>query len=380
MDQTFPLWDTPETHVRAGLGDMPALYLCPSALQARARRFLAGFPGMVTYAVKANPSREVVENLATAGITGFDVASVAEIELVRSITPKAALHYNNPVRSRGEIIAAARMGVRSWSVDSASELAKLAELLADHGAHEISVRFKLPVSGATYDFGAKFGAEPGLAAELLAQTAAFGFRPSLTFHPGTQCIDPDAWRLYIAEAARIVAQSGIAIERLNVGGGFPSSRGDGAPEPEAFFTAIAEAMAEHFPESPALVCEPGRGLVADAFAVALRVRAVRDGGDVFLNDGIYGLMSEQHILGRLPRIRALRPDGSPVGGAPVARRLFGPTCDSIDVLPGLTDLPADIAEGDVVLFGSMGAYSTATSTSFNGFGEAEMVSVHNLTI
>jgi len=369
MGLTKTIWANPREYLRANAPDDPILFFAPAVLQATARRFLDGFPGLVTYAVKSNPDEAVIGNLAAAGVQGYDVASPAEIALIRRLAPAAALHYNNPVRARGEIAQAVGMGVRSWSVDSESELAKLIEMVPAAGT-EISVRFKLPVAGAAYNFGAKFGAAPALAARLLARVAAAGFTPSLTFHPGTQCADPMAWDAYIRTAATIAADAGVAIARLNVGGGFPAHRTNGAaPRLEEIFALIDRVTGEAFgPARPALVCEPGRGMVAEAFSVAARVKAVRDEAHVFLNDGVYGSMAELPLIGIIDRIEVMDGDGAPRRGAPRPRIVFGPTCDSVDRLPGELDLPGDIAEGDYVVIHGMGAYSTVTNSRFNGFG------------
>ncbi|MEI4471391.1 type III PLP-dependent enzyme [Frigidibacter sp. MR17.24] len=373
MGLSKTIWSSPTELLRSQAPEQPVLFFAPTVLQATARRFIAGFPGLVTYALKANPDEMVIQNLVAAGIRGFDVASPAEIALCRRLAPTAALHYNNPVRARSEIAAALAAGVRSWSVDSRSELAKLVGMVPAATAQapvEIAVRYKLPVAGAAYDFGAKFGAEPALAAELLRAVAAAGFTASLTFHPGTQCTDPAAWETYIRAGAQIAALAGVGIARLNVGGGFPSHRVADAPPPlEQIFARIAATVGDAFgADAPQLVCEPGRGLVADAFTLATRVRALREGGDVFLNDGTYGALSELPITGPVDRIEVVAPDGSRRTGAPVARRVFGPTCDSVDRLPGTPALPEDLAEGDFVVFHGMGAYSTATATRFNGYG------------
>jgi len=385
MGLTGTIWTNPAEYLQKAAGEAPVLFFAPAALQARARRFLAGFPGLVTYAVKANPDEEVIQNLAAAGVTGFDVASPEEIGLIRRLVPEAALHYNNPVRSRREIAAGVALEVDSWSVDSRSELAKLAEQVpttARGTRREIAVRFKLPVGGAAYDFGAKFGAEAGPAAALLAEVARLGYAPALTFHPGTQCTDPRAWAAYIHAAAGIARAAGVRIGRLNVGGGFPSHRRAAeAPDLEAIFATIATETAAAFgAEAPALVCEPGRGMVGDAFTLATRVKAVRDDGHVFLNDGIYGALAEAPLMGLTDRIEVRGPDGRRRTGWPRPREVFGPTCDSVDRLPGSIPLPADIAEGDHVLFHGMGAYTTVTNTRFNGFGGLLMANVLELTV
>lgn len=380
MGLTKTIWATPADYLRANEPEAPVLFFAPAVLQDSARRFIAGFPGLVTYAVKSNPGEEVVANLAAAGVRGFDVASPAEIRLLRRLAPDASLHYNNPVRTRAEIAEAVALGVRSFSVDSVSELAKLAALVP--AGAEVSVRFKLPVAGAAYDFGAKFGATEELAARLLARASAAGFAPSLTFHPGTQCTDPAAWVAYIAAAARIAAAAGVRLCRLNVGGGFPSHRraGEGAPALAPIFAAIARAVADAFApgERPALLCEPGRALVAECMTLAARVRAIRDGAHVFLNDGIYGALAELALIGPIDRVAVLAPDGRRRAGEGVERIVFGPTCDSMDRLPGTLALPDDIAEGDYVLFQGLGAYSTATATRFNGFGEIAIATALSL--
>lgn len=368
------LWTDPLEFLRTHSPTDPVLFFSPAALHHRAQRFLEGFEGLVTYAVKANPSEAAITNLAAAGVMAFDVASPVEIALVRRLVPNATLHYNNPVRADFEITAAITHDVASYSVDSHSELDKLIAQVpvtrADGSTTEITARFKLPVSGAAYDFGTKFGATVALAAELLQRIAKAGFTPSLTFHPGTQCPDPKAWESYIHAAKDIVDTAGIKIARLNVGGGFPSHRLEAhSPALEVIFAKIAQTAREAFgPDLPQLVCEPGRGLVADAYALLTRVKSLRDDTHVFLNDGLYGAMNELPQLGPPDRLRVWAPGGQERSAAPRERLVFGPTCDSLDHFPDPLNLPGDLAEGDFVLFQGMGAYSVPTNSRFNGFG------------
>lgn len=375
MGLSKTIWATPAEYLTREQPDNPMLFFSPAVLHATAQRFLDGFPGLVTFAVKSNPDEMVIQNLDAVGIRGYDVASVDEIELIRRVAPDATLHYNNPVRARVEIARAVALGARSFSVDSHSELAKLTAAVPTDS--EISVRFKLPVVGAAYDFGTKFGALADLAVELLAEVAAAGLTPSLTFHPGTQCTDPMAWDAYIRVAAEIAHRAGVRLARLNVGGGFPAHRLNGAaPELETIFTLIDRVTGEAFGcDRPALVCEPGRGLVAEAFSLATRVRAVRDGAHVFLNDGVYGGLAELPLIGIIDRIEVRAPCGAQRAAAPQPRIVFGPTCDSIDRLPGQLMLPGDLAEDDYIIFHGLGAYSTATVTRFNGFGQLDVATV-----
>ncbi|MDD8021673.1 MAG: type III PLP-dependent enzyme [Paracoccaceae bacterium] len=374
MGLSKTIWANPSEIIRVKAPDHPVLVCAPTVLQATARRFLRGFPGLVTYAVKSNPDEMVIQNLVAAGIKGFDVASPFEIDLIRRLAPGAALHYHNPVRGRDEIAHAVKAGVKSWSVDSMSELDKLIAMVPTAGC-EISVRFKLPVAGAAYDFGAKFGATPDLAGQLLGRVAAAGFIPSLTFHPGTQCTDPMAWDSYIRTAAQICTDAGVTAVRLNVGGGFPSHRTtQAAPALEQIFALIDRVATEAFGAArPVLVCEPGRGMIADAVCLITRVKALRDDAHVFLNDGVYGCLAELPLMGNVDRIEVISPEGLLRDAAPVERVVFGPTCDSVDRLPGHLPLPGDLAEGDFVVFQGMGAYSAGLNTRFNGFGAVDTV-------
>lgn len=370
MGMSKTVWENPAEIIRETRPENPVMVFAPTVLQDTARRFLKGFPGLVTYAVKSNPDEAVIDNLVGAGIKGFDVASPAEIALIGRLAPGAARHYHNPVRSRVEIAQAVEAGITAWSVDSETELAKLIEMVPPSGC-EISPRFKLPVTGAIYDFGSKFGATPELAAELLKRVAGAGFTPSLTFHPGTQCTDPGAWEQYIRTALDICDMAGVRAKRLNVGGGFPSHRVNGVePDLEAIFDLIGKTAAEVFgTDAPALVCEPGRGLCADAFSLITRVKAVRDGQAVFLNDGVYGGLAELPIVGNLDRVQVFTPEGELRAGEEAGRVIFGPTCDSVDRLPGELLMSADVQEGDYIVFAGAGAYSVVTNTRFNGFGE-----------
>jgi ornithine decarboxylase len=368
----------PESFLVANVPDVPTLFLAPRSLADQANVFREGFRGLVTYAVKANPDKLVLSTLTLAGIKAFDVASPTEIDLVKQINPNAALHYNNPIRSRLEIEYALQNGIRSFSVDSTTELLKLYDLGAQ--GSEVSIRLKLPVTGAAYDFGDKFGATPKECVSLLKHSRELGFRTSMTFHPGTQCQDPNAWVRYIETVSEIVSKSGVDIERLNVGGGFPSRRSNAPVDLEGYFAIIHKAIDKHFPKNPPdLVCEPGRALVADSGALAVRIKAITDDGTIFLNDGVYGGLTEFRDVDICERITTISPDGIKRSAPQGQARVFGPTCDSIDVLPDQFRLPQDVKEDDFVIIQGMGAYVRAITTPFNGYGQFFDVSVEKLS-
>ena len=377
LNTKIKAWTNPISYLKSAQPDAPVLFNAPAILHATARRFLQGFPGLVTFAVKANPDEAVITNLLAAGIKAFDVASPFEIALMRRLGGNVVLHYHNPVKSKSEIEFAHKNGVKSYALDSHSELKRIAALVPATGT-ELSVRFKLNIKGGHYDFGSKFGLVEDEAATLLKAVADAGFTASLTFHPGTQCVDPAAYTKYIHAAARIASAAGVTIHRLNVGGGFPSRRGEAVPELEVFFAAIDAAMSA-FATRPALVCEPGRGMVGPAFALAVGVKAIRDNGDVFLNDGIYGGLTEFPYLTVNTDFTVHASDGRLRQGPAKPARVFGPTCDSADVVPAPMYLPDDLDEGDFILFFGMGAYVLGLNTAFNGYGNIAQISVLSLT-
>jgi ornithine decarboxylase len=346
----------------------PVYCLYRDLLAGAARQFLDGFPGRVMYAVKANPDPNVLRVLHGAGIRHFDTASLAEIELVKGLFPRAECHFMAPSKLVGAAEVAFReFGVRHFVADHPSELDRLLAIADAETA--IHIRMKAFDPESVYELSSKFGADEPLAAQMLARVAASGCRPGLAFNVGSLCRHPDAYRRALAAAGRVLDASKVRIRYLDVGGGFPASYPGliVRPLPE-FFAAIREAAGTlALPADCELMCEPGRALVAAGQSVIVQVILVKD-DLVFLNDGIYGSFQEIQISKNLVSYpsRVIRPGGQPSA----ALRPFsvsGPTCDTLDVLPGTVDLPQDIAVGDWIEFGSVGAYSNAMATRFNGF-------------
>lgn len=359
----------------------PVFCFSPAELKSRARQFIDNFPGMVTYAVKCNPSQEVLVTLADAGISTWDVASVQEMAAVQKVQPKAKFNYHNPVKSRREIADAYNNhGCRRFAVDCREEVQKIIDVIGKDETVELSVRLVLPRErgSSAHDFSTKFGAPEHICIELLHQTVAAGYQPVLTFHPGSQSKEPQVYARHIEAAGRIARNAGVAVKKLNVGGGFPANYElSTAPEPEVFFRAIENAVVKAFgADRPALECEPGRGLVATCMSLVVQVKLVcTDGDDIFINDGVYGgLMEFMQAPELMPPFRLIR-DGKEIEGMSKSYKVFGPTCDPTDVLPHRLDLQQGIKEGDFIEFGTLGAYGLATATRFNGYGQHSIVTV-----
>jgi ornithine decarboxylase len=357
----------------------PTFCLSPRSVLAGLAAFQNGFPGETTFAVKACPLPRLIGLFATAGMTAFDVASLEEMALVRAAAPMAELHYHNPIRSDAETATAlSTFGVRHFSVDDAHGLARLAviadRLGVDKARIEIAIRLKPTRNAALQDFRSKFGATRPEAEALLGQATSFGFRVSLTGHPGSQCLDPQAYVDFIDEASAIAAGIGGGLVSLNLGGGFPVAYpGVEMPEAKHYFDAIRQRFTAAFAGEPTrLVAEPGRALAAHGLSLLAPVKHVRPGGDVFLEDGIYGALMELLVMPMSLPMRVWR-GGEIMAGATRPARLFGPTCDPIDVLPGRYDVPADLVEGDVIELGLIGGYGPSTVTRFNGYGAIALI-------
>ena len=154
------------------------------------------------------------------------------------------------------------------------------------------------------------------------------------------------------------------VDHLDVGGGFPAAYQGNEPPFERFVRVIRQAVARHG-LTCSLQCEPGRALVADGASVLARIE-LRRGTALFLNDGVYGNLAELKWIGPQFAMRLVRPV-RPSDPTTLGFDLFGPTCDSIDSMPGPHWLPADAAAGDWIEVGMTGAYSNALRTGFNGF-------------
>ncbi len=344
--------------------------------------FLAAFPGDVLYAVKCNPDPAVLRALYAGGVRHFDCASLPEVRLVRQMFPDAAIHFMHPVKARGAIREAwARHDVRDFVLDSADELAKIRTEIAATGVPGtlgLIVRLALPKGDAKLDLSGKFGADADAAAALLQAARSCAATLGVSFHVGSQCLDPLAWRAALLLTGQVIRAAGVTVDVVDVGGGFPVAYPDQTPPPLGAFIAEIEAGFEQLGlPSARLWAEPGRALVAAGTSVVVQVQA-RRGDALYVNDGVYGSLADAGALGFRYPVRLIRPDADGVGDGADARvgfSLFGPTCDSADVMAGPFPLPADVGEGDWIEIGQLGAYGGCLRTAFNGFDRARIVEV-----
>lgn len=352
---------------------MPYFALHPKKFEKCVRLFLDGFPGTPMFAVKSNPNPHVLDQIYQAGMRHFDTASLNEIKLVRERYPDAHCHFMAPVRISGAAATAFHdYGVGDFVVDHGDELEKLLRETGGKGIR-VFVRIATPLGGAMLELSSKFGTTPEEGAKLLTRTVEAGALPAITFHVGSQCLSPFNYAQAMDMAKRTAALAGVELTALDIGGGFPAAYpSDDVPPHHWYFDTIREALAS-FPMKKGgdVFCEPGRALSAEGMSLIDKV-SLRKGDALYLNDGVYGNMDELTLGWAMeyPRkVYYLDANGKarPRIGEAKPFKIFGPTCDTIDVLPRPMMLPANVAMDDYIVFETCGAYSTAVRTAFNGF-------------
>jgi ornithine decarboxylase len=357
----------------------PVTLVRPHAARRAARFFLSKFPGTSMYAVKANPSADLIRTLWDAGLTHYDVASIAEVRLVREVAPNAVLCFMHPIKPPEAIAEAYHShGVRVFSLDSIDELDKIVAATSKDGVAAtdltLCVRLRVSSSHSKLSLASKFGVHADEAAPVLMAARQVADALGICFHVGSQAMSPQAYGDAMAQVRAAIVGAGVTVDIVDVGGGFPSIYPGMKPgRLEAYFEVIHRAF-EALPisYSAELWCEPGRALCAEYSSVLVRVEA-RKGDVLHINDGAYGaLFDAAHIDWRFP-VELVRDTASRARDMEFS--FWGPTCDDMDYMRGPFALPADIAAGDYIEIGMLGAYGSAMRTGFNGFTAGETVIV-----
>lgn len=333
----------------------------------------------IFYAVKANPEPAVLSLLAEMG-SSFDTASVTEIEmaLAAGATPDR-ISFGNTIKKERDIARAFQLGIDLYAVDCVEEVEKIARQAP--GAR-VFCRVLADGAGAEWPLSRKFGCVPAMAVGVLEKAKELGLSPyGISFHVGSQQGNVGAWDRALADASmvfRALAERGIQLSMVNMGGGFPTKYLKDVPKVDAYAQAIFGALRRHFGNRlPETIIEPGRGMVGDAGVIKAEVVLISRKSDednvrwVYLDIGKFGGLAETMDESIRYPIRTPR-DGDAV--APCV--LAGPTCDSADVLYERTPypLPISLEIGDEVLIEATGAYTTTyASVAFNGFSPLQAI-------
>ncbi len=352
----------------------PRLVVDLDVVRANYANFAKALPDTrVFYAVKANPAPEILSLLAGLG-SCFDCASVPEIEQALAAGASAdRISYGNTIKKERDIARAHALGVRLYAVDCEAEVEKIAR--AAPGSR-VFCRILCDGAGAEWPLSRKFGCAPEMAAGVLEHAHRLGLvAHGLSFHVGSQQRDPRQWDGALKASAAIfrdLAERGIELQMLNLGGGFPTRYLKNVPSVKVYGRTIFRALRRHFGNRiPETIIEPGRGMVGGAGIIEAEVilisKKAKDDAQRwgYLDIGKFNGLAE--TMDEMIRYPIRTPfDDDEMGPCVLA----GPSCDSVDVLyekePYL--LPVSLEIGAKVLIEGTGAYTTTySSVGFNGF-------------
>jgi diaminopimelate decarboxylase len=341
------------------------------------REALGGLDATICFAVKANSNIAVIRTLGLLG-AGADVVSEGEMRraLAAGIPPERIV-FSGVGKTRAELASALDHGIMQINVESEPELRLLDEIARERGKKAvIGIRVNPDIDAQTHakiTTGRKenkFGVEWSRAPELLRRARSLpGIKlASVAMHIGSQLTDLAPFRAAfrrLREFAEALRAEGIALERLDLGGGLgvPYEQDSNAVPPlPAEYGALVKEMFGDLGCS--LVLEPGRLLVGNAGALIAQVLFVKHGSsrdfvicDAAMNDLVRPAMYDAH--------HDIRPVSEPPPGARMAPvDVVGPVCETGDTFARQRMLPP-LKEGDLIAFATAGAYGATMSSTYN---------------
>ena len=346
----------------------PVYCIRRNSINIASKFFQNKFPGKILYAVKTNPHPLVLKTIVESGINDFDIASIKEVEAIRSVSPDAKCSYMHTVKSKESINEAYfKYNIKTFSIDTKDELIKILNSTNQAKDLELFVRVAVSNEHAEIDLSKKFGAQTSEAIGLYRLTKQYAKKIGLSFHVGSQCMHPISYSKGINEIKYIIKKTKIVPDVINIGGGFPTIYPDLVPQSlDAYFVEIKKSLNKlKLEKKPEIICEPGRAIVAESGSTIVRVN-LRKKQKLYINDGTYGTLFDAGV----PNI--VYPSRIITSGRIISKKLtsfdfYGPTCDSMDYMKGPFILPNNIKEGDYIELGQLGAYGLTFRTQFNGY-------------
>ena len=346
----------------------PVYCIRRNSINIASKFFQNKFPGKILYAVKTNPHPLVLKTIVESGINDFDIASIKEVEAIRSVSPDAKCSYMHTVKSKESINEAYfKYNIKTFSIDTKDELIKILNSTNQAKDLELFVRVAVSNEHAEIDLSKKFGAQTSEAIGLYRLTKQYAKKIGLSFHVGSQCMHPISYSKGISEIKYIIKKTKIVPDVINIGGGFPTIYPDLVPQSlDSYFEEIKNSLNKlKLEKKPEIICEPGRAIVAESGSTIVRVN-LRKKQKLYINDGTYGTLFDAGV----PNI--VYPSRIITSGRIISKKLtsfdfYGPTCDSMDYMKGPFILPNNIKEGDYIELGQLGAYGLTFRTQFNGY-------------
>ena len=346
----------------------PVYCIRRDSINIASKFFQNKFPGKILYAVKTNPHPLVLKTIVESGINDFDIASIKEVEAIRSVSPDAKCSYMHTVKSKESINEAYfKYNIKTFSIDTKDELIKILNSTNQAKDLELFVRVAVSNEHAEIDLSKKFGAQTSEAIGLYRLTKQYAKKIGLSFHVGSQCMHPISYSKGINEIKYIIKKTKLVPDVINIGGGFPTIYPDLVPQSlDSYFEEIKNSLNKlKLDKKPEIICEPGRAIVAESGSTIVRVN-LRKKQKLYINDGTYGTLFDAGV----PNI--VYPSRIITSGRIISKKLtsfdfYGPTCDSMDYMKGPFILPNNIKEGDYIELGQLGAYGLTFRTQFNGY-------------
>ena len=337
------------------------------------------------YAVKANSDPAIVKTFYEAG-GSFDVASMPEFKVVyeniKDMPDKQRqdwiwdkIIYANPIKAN-ETLQELNQYKPLVTYDNYEEIRKIKKYAPQAG---LALRLKVPNTGAMVELSSKFGAAPGEAVDMILAADKVGLTvEGLSFHVGSQTTNFDNYVAALNLAANIFREAQdrgyTKMFLLDIGGGFPAPYDDSVRPFRELAKVINRELDRLFPKKIQILAEPGRFLCATAATAVSKIigKAVRDGKlCYYIDDGVYHTFSGvifDHCHYHLKSFKRRGPTQ--------VCSVFGPTCDALDVVSLVEQLPPDLKLGDFLYSENIGAYSHASSTYFNGFPPANVIHIN----
>lgn len=354
----------------------PLLVLDCDQIRTSYRRLSAALPGVdLHYAMKALVHPAVIATLDGEG-SFFDASAPGEIELLRSMGIEAGrLVHTHPIKRQADIRHAVDAGCRLFVVDNPDEMDKFVSY-----GRQVSLLLRIGFRGsdAIVDLAKKFGCAPDDAFGLIERGHRLGLSISgLSFHVGSQSRTAvghlGAIHACLALMERAASAGLPELRVLDIGGGFPAPYLSETLAIESFCAPIRSALNEA-PRNVRIIAEPGRYLAATAMeGIATVVGKARRAGMFwyYLDDGVYGSFSGKVYDGARYPLRVV----SSSAGRLFPSVLAGPTCDSVDIIAENLSLP-ELQIGDLIVAGTMGAYTAASASEFNSIPKTKIIVVN----
>ncbi len=372
----------------------PLYVLDEATIRANCRTYRAAFESRypnvaIEYAAKAFLCIAMAQLIREEGLH-LDVASAGELyTALRAGFPPhdLVLHGNN--KSVEELRMALDAGVGRIVVDNLYELELLEALTAARRQpQEVLLRVTPGVDPHTHrrirtgQADTKFGLNLASGAAMEGVKRVLRMRgllfTGLHCHVGSNLHDLGAHLAAIEAvldfAVEVRAETGLAIEELNLGGGLGIRYrpGDAPPSIESFAEQLTGALLDglacrHLPV-PKLLVEPGRSIVGEAGITLYTIGAIKDvpiaeppGTRRYVAvDGGLSDNPRPQLYDALYHATVANKAGRP---ATETVRIAGKHCETDILIPSVTIQPPE--PGDLLAVFSTGAYTYAMASNYN---------------